>query len=87
MDGSFEGRGPDCQLAVVADGGSDEVGERAGIEFATFGYIGVAANFAREVVFGLAMLDKGQNGIGFVKEWIRTLDSQIERGRMWRFIR
>ena len=87
MNGSFEGRSPDCQLAVVTDGGSDEVGERTGIEFATFGYIGVAADFAREVEFGLAMLDEGQNGIGFVRERIRTLDSQIERGRMWRFIR
>lgn len=57
--GAFEGGGPDRELAVVTDGGSDEVGERAGVEFPAFGDVGVAADFAGEVEFGFAMLDGG----------------------------
>lgn len=57
---AFEGGGPDCKLAVVTDGGSDEVGERTGVEFAAFGDIGVAADLAGEVEFGFAMLDEYQ---------------------------
>ena len=57
LDRAFEGRGPDCELAVVADGGSDEFGERAGVEFAAFGNVGVASDFAREVEFRFAMLN------------------------------
>lgn len=57
MVGAFEGGGPDGELTVVTDGGSDEVGERAGVEFPAFRYVGVAADFAGEVKFGFAMLD------------------------------
>ena len=53
---AFEGGGPYCKLAVVTDGGSDQVGKRTGVKFAAFGNVGVAADFAREVEFGLAML-------------------------------
>lgn len=56
LDGAFEGGGPDCELAVVADGAGDEVGEGAGVEFAALGDVGVAADFAGEVEFGFAVL-------------------------------
>lgn len=83
LDGALEGRGPDGELAVVADGGGDEFGERLGVEFAAFGDVGVAANFAGEVVLGFAMLKECQcekQRLG--RKGRHTLDSQIERGRM-----
>ena len=55
--GAFEGGCPDCELAVVTNGGSDEVRERAGVEFPALRYVGVAADLAAEVEFGFAMLD------------------------------
>ena len=58
LDGAFEGGGPDCELAVVADGGSDQVGQRAGVEFAAFRDVGVAADFAGEVEFRFAVLGR-----------------------------
>ena len=57
LDGAFEGGGPDGELAVIADGGGDEVGQGAGVEFATLGDVGVAADFALEVEFRFAMLN------------------------------
>lgn len=56
--GAFEGRGPDCKLAAVTDGGSDEVRQRTGVELAAFGDVGVSTNFAREVVFRFSVLDR-----------------------------
>ena len=58
LDCAFEGRGPDCELAVVTDGGSDQLGERTGVELAAFGNVGVSADFALKIVFGFAMLAK-----------------------------
>lgn len=60
LDGALEGRGPDGELAVVANGRGDEVGECPGVEFTAFGDIGVAADFAIEVVLGFAVLSDGQ---------------------------
>ena len=57
---AFQSGGPDCKLAVITDGGSDEVGEGTGIEFATFGDVGVAADLAGEVEFRFTVLDEGQ---------------------------
>lgn len=83
LDRAFEGRGPDGELAVIADGGGDEVGERLGVEFAAFGDVGVAADFAVEVVLGFAVLNGCQCGKQKLERKGRhTLDSQIERGRM-----
>lgn len=55
--GAFEGGGPDCKLAAVTDGGSDEVGQRTGVELATFRDVGVSPNLAGQVEFGFSMLD------------------------------
>ena len=63
LDCAFESGGPDCELAVVTDGGSDKLGERTGVEFAAFGNVGVAADPASEVEFGFAML-KGFVSVG-----------------------
>ena len=58
--GAFEGRGPDCKLAVVTNGGSDEVRESTGVKLAAFGDACVPADFAGEVELGFAMLDECQ---------------------------
>ena len=58
LDGAFEGGGPDGELAVIADGGGDEVGQRAGVELAAFGDVGVAADFAGEVEFRFTVLNQ-----------------------------
>ena len=58
LDCAFEGGGPNCKLAVVAYGVSDEARERPGVELASFGDVGIAADFARKVVFRFTMLDE-----------------------------
>ena len=58
LDGAFESGGPNGELAVIADGGGDEVGQRAGVEFAAFGDVGVAADFALKVKLRFAMLNQ-----------------------------
>lgn len=64
LDGAFEGGGPDCELAVVADGAGDEFGEGFGVEFASFGDVGVAADLTVEVEFGFAVLVEEVSGSG-----------------------
>ena len=68
LDGAFEGGGPDCELAVVADGAGDELGEGVGVEFAALGDVGVAADFAFEVEFGFAVLERGRDSVSRVWE-------------------
>ena len=59
LDGAFEGRGPDCQLAGVADGAGDEFWEGSSVEFASLRDVGVPADFAFEVEFGFSVLGNG----------------------------
>lgn len=59
LDCTFEGGGPDRKLAVIANGGSDKFGQRTGIEFATLGDVGIAADLAGEIEFGFAVLEEG----------------------------
>ena len=56
LDRAFQGGGPNCELAVVTDGGSDKVGKCTSVQFAAFGNVGVSANFASQIEFGFAML-------------------------------
>ena len=58
LNGPFERRGPDGELAVVADGRGDEVGQRAGVELAALRDVGVAADFALEVELRFAVLNQ-----------------------------
>lgn len=54
---AFERRGPDGQGRVFGNTGfADEVGERARVQLAALREVGVAADFAFEVIFGFAML-------------------------------
>jgi hypothetical protein len=54
---AFERRGPDGQGRVFGDTRSaDEFGERARVQLTALREVGIAADFAFEVIFGFAML-------------------------------
>lgn len=58
LGGAFEGRGPDGE-GQIAGGFFDEGGEDLGVALAAWGEVRVAADLAREVVVGFAVLGKG----------------------------
>ena len=76
-------------MSVVAYAAGDKLGEGAGVEFAAWGEVSVAADFAFEVEFGFAVLSKSvrRHHWDMSDEMYCTRESQMERGLMCRFMR
>jgi hypothetical protein len=72
LDRAFERRGPDGQGRVFGNTGfADEFGERTRVQLAALREVGVAADFAFEVIFGFAML----------RSWVSLVGEQGLRER------
>lgn len=57
LNGAFQGRGPDCEFAAVANGFCDKTGKRVRIGFAALRKVCVSSNLTRKVVLRLAVLE------------------------------